>query len=63
MPAVIRQNSSLWVRRATYGRISSGASVIPRTMLAVTETLSAALIPKRRCMKRLSWPIAQGRTP
>ena len=41
MPAHITAKSSLSVMRATYGRMSSGASVIPRKMSPTVESASA----------------------
>ena len=61
MPTVIRQNSSLSVIRLTYGRISSGDSVMPRKTLAAAPTLSAELSPSVRRMALLRRAMIHGR--
>ena len=43
------------------GLINSGASVIPKTTLATTPTLSAPLIPIERCMRRLAMEMTAGK--
>jgi hypothetical protein len=41
MPPVITMNSSLRVRLARYGRMNSGASTMPRKILAAVESPTA----------------------
>jgi hypothetical protein len=48
MPPVITMNSSLRVRLARYGRMKSGASTIPRKILAAVESPTAPPILRVR---------------
>jgi hypothetical protein len=53
MPAFITQNSSDSVISSTYGRMSSGASVMPMKMFAATASDSAPLTASSRITRAI----------